>query len=425
MANLSLLRSSAIGVAGCIAVAACSGSSLPGSNADPNGSFNTTVAASSADRETAVADLEDAASESSSVSDDPDSTTPATPTSSSTSVPAPTTTTDPRDDPGWTGDPFAATESLTAAPTMMPDSGPITTSEPPAQAPSDAGSDTGRPLTDLAEGNVAVPTYIPPGLTLKSAKILEIEQGSYEFSFLLERADPQYQYPTDFTVILWESNGTLRPLGPQFLDDPNHPPVDIAGVTWGWNDFLMTRVARIASFEVMIFLDVLDRSEAERFIEGLRAVPIEQFPVPISFNGADGLSVTYPDDLADAEIVASDDRFEIAALQIGGHACMKLEETTVPAPRTFAPNCWRALNGSGIVDLYPIGDTDTEFLIAGVIDSSVATAVRVTSPAGDSVVVPTGPANEAIDGRFFLARLILDVSNGIRLDQFTIEDASP
>ena len=200
----------------------------------------------------------------------------------------------------------------------------------------------------------------------------------------------------------------------------------------GVERLLRTRVTYIGSFEIWVSFDGLDRLESERFIEGLRAVPFEQFPVPISFNGADGLSngadglsVTYPDDLADAEIVASDDRFELAALQVGGHACMKLEETTVPAPRMFAPNCWRVLNGSGIVDLYPIGDTDTEFLIAGVIDSSVATAVRVTSPEGDSVVVPTGPVNQAIDGRFFLARLDLDVANGIRLDQFTIEDASP
>jgi hypothetical protein len=69
--------------------------------------------------------------------------------------------------------------------------------------------------------------------------------------------------------------------------------------------------------------------------------------------------------------------------------------------------------------------TAAEFLIAGVIDSSVATAVRVTSPDGASVVVSTGPPNQATDGRFFLARLDLNAGNGTRLDRFTIEDASP
>lgn len=147
-------------------------------------------------------------------------------------------------------------------------------------------SDTGRPLTDLTAGDVVVPTYIPSGLRLERAKILE-RGGWSEFSFLLERADPQYEYSTDFTVIVLESPGTLLPLGPQFLNDPDHPPVDIAGVTWGWNDFFVVRTAHIGSFEVWISLDALDRSEAERLIEGLRALPLEQFPVPISFNGVD------------------------------------------------------------------------------------------------------------------------------------------
>jgi hypothetical protein len=39
-------------------------------------------------------------------------------------------------------------------------------------------------------------------------------------------------------------------------------------------------------------------------------------------------------------------------------------------------------------------------------------------------VAATGPVNQAIDGRFFLARLEMDDSTGIR-GQFTIEDASP
>ena len=214
----------------------------------------------------------------------PASRSPTTPSVPATSAPSLVTTTDPRAEPGWTGDPFAATEPSTASRTTIPDSGPTATSEPPA--PSDAGSDTGRPLTDLTTGDVVVPTYIPSGLTLKRAKILE-RGGWSEFSFLLERADPQYEYSTDFTVILSESPGTLLPLGSQFLNDPDHPPVDIAGVTWGWNDFFVVRTAHIGSFEVWVSFDALDTSEAERLIEGLRALPIDQFPVPISFNGVD------------------------------------------------------------------------------------------------------------------------------------------
>ena len=298
---------------------------------------------------------------------------------------------------------------------------PTGSTSPTAPSTSAPIPTTSRPLAELAVGDVVVPTYIPPGLTFSSAKIIEIRRGEYEFSYLLESADPQYQYSTGlgFTVMLVEGDGALGSLGPQFLDDPDHPPLDIAGVTWGWGDFEPGRVAQIGSFEVWV-QSSLSESEVQRFIEGLRAVPLAQFPAPISFNGH-----TYPNDLADAEIVASDDRFELAALQVGDSACMQLEETNVSAPRTFAPNCWRALNGSGIVDLYPIDDTDTEFLIIGVIDSSVATAVRVTSPEGESVIVPTGPPNQATYGRFFLARLDLDASNGFRLDQFTIEDATP
>ncbi len=108
--------------------------------------------------------------------------------------------------------------------------------------------------------------------------------------------------------------------------------------------------------------------------------------------------------------------------------CTKLEETTVPATMTFAGNCVGRQRGwtspESWISIRSML-TDTEHLIIGVLDSPDATAVRITSPDGNTVVAPTGPANQAIDGRFFLARLDLEVSNGIRLDRFTIEDASP
>lgn len=186
---------------------------------------------------------------------------------------------------GKDGDPFAdASRSGTAV--SQSDGDPTDTSEGPVEAPSGADPNIGRPLAELATGDVIVPTYIPPGRTLNDAKIVERQGGSYSFSFLLEQADTQPQWTA---VSLYQFGGTtLGPLGPQFLDDPDHPPVDIAGVTWGWNDFEKTRVARFGPNEVMVKFDLLERSEAKRFIEGLRAVRFEQFPVAITSEGIDG-----------------------------------------------------------------------------------------------------------------------------------------
>ena len=219
---------------------------------------------------------------------------------------------------------------------------------------------------------------------------------------------------------LWE-NG---PIGPAVSDDPNHPHVEVAGLTWEWNDFERARIAHIGSYSVWVYLHGFDRPTAERFIEGLRAVPVEEFPGTIAVDGADGFSVVNGE--GDPEVVARDDRFEFTAVQSGDQVCTKLEDLDVPPTAFFAGNCLASTMyaGSTIVDLYPLDDTDTLHLIIGVIDSPGATAVQLTSPAGESVVVPTGPVNSAIDGRFFLARLALDTDDGIRLDRFTIEDVS-
>ena len=65
---------------------------------------------------------------------------------------------------GAEGDPFAA-GGPDAPRTTTLDGEPTEASEPPAQEPNNSDFDTGRPLTDLAEGDVVVATYIPPGLT--------------------------------------------------------------------------------------------------------------------------------------------------------------------------------------------------------------------------------------------------------------------
>ncbi len=320
---------------------------------------------------------------------------------------------------GAEGDPFAA-GSESAVPASESDGAAATIVEPQAQGPSESGADAGRPLADLRDGDVVIATYIPQGLTLQRPARNHMDGTmNKEFQFWLESADSM-RY---ISVRLWKD-------GPGWAqtDDPNHPHVEIAGITWFWNDFEHARMANLDPFSVWVYLDGLDRLEAERFIEGLRVVPIEEFPGSIASDGAEGLSVINSDGSSDTpEIVASDDRFELTAVQVGVQVCTKLDETIVPVTMTFAADCWdpERFAESGIVDFFPLDATDTNHLIIGVIDSPSANAVRITSPDGESVVVPTGPVNESIDGRFFLARLDLDVSNGIRLDRFTIEDASP
>ena len=320
------------------------------------------------------------------------------------------------------GDPFAAGSSTAA--TATESDGAATTVDPRAQASNDVDAQVGRPLTGLTEGDVVVPTYIPPGLTVReSAQFHEHGNGFSEVTVSLYSADNAWAN----SVRLWDYLNDAGPLDPQALGDPNHPPVEIAGVTWGWNDFETARVANIGQFSVWVYLHGLDRLEAERFIEGLRAIPIEQFRGQVAEDGADGLSVIDADGEEAADIVASDDQFELTAVQVGDQVCTKLTETTVPATMTFAANCWDStmFAESGVQDLYPLDPTDTTHLIIGVIDSTNATSVQITTPDGETAVVPTGPATKAIDGRFFLARFDLDASNGIRLDLFTIEDVSP
>lgn len=314
---------------------------------------------------------------------------------------------------GAEGDPFA----VPGSPTTVPGDAPTQISRPPQRSPSGVDSDTGRPLTELRAGDVVVPTYIPPGLALRAEAQIHEGPNFSEFSLTLETPDGEYSNG----VRLWENGG---PIGPADSDDPNHPHVEIAGLTWEWNDFETARIAHVGSFSVWVYLHGLDRSEAERFIEGLRAVTVEQFPGPIAVDGADGVSVI--NDPRDAELVANDNRFELTAVQSGGQVCTKLEDTSIPATMTFAANCFGSERyaESAIIDLYALDETDTSHLLIGVIDSPSAMAVRLTAPTGESVVVPTGPVNAAIDGRFFLARLVLDISDGIRLDLFTIEDAS-
>lgn len=321
---------------------------------------------------------------------------------------------------GGEGDPFAA-----GSPPLASDPASATTVDPRAQTPSDIDGERGRPLTELTEGDIVIPTYIPPGLTLDhSVRFHEFARGGSDVIVALETADNQ---PANAVRLVSSANDS-GPLSPRHLDDPNHPPVEIAGLTWGWYDFETARIANIGQFSIWVYLHGLDRLQAERFINGLRAVPGEQFPGQrVALDGDDGLSVLDVDGRQNAEVVASNDRFELTAVQVGDQVCTKLTETTVPVTMMWTADCWKStrFTESGIHDLYPLDALDTTHMIIGVVDSPNATAVQITAPDGESVVVPTGPANQTIDGRFFLAQIDLDISNGIVFDRFTVEDASP
>jgi hypothetical protein len=312
------------------------------------------------------------------------------------------------DTAGAEGDPFAG------APALPP---PTTASAPPGAMPGGADVGTGRPLTELAEGDVVLPTYVPPGLTLGPAREHDAGPGLAEFFLPLDAVDAR----PSIAVRLWRNGG---PIGPVATEDPNHPHVEVAGLAWQWNDFESARIAHVGPFSVFVYLHGLDRWEAERFIEGLRAVRVDEFPDPIVVDGPDEVSVV--NGPGETEVVASDDRFELTAVRSGDQVCIELRDTSVPPTMRFAANCVEStmLDRSTIVDFYPLDETDTEHVVVGVVDAPGATAVRVAAPGGEPVVTTTGPANQVVGGRFFLARLTFDVAGGIRLDRFSIEDAS-
>ena len=169
----------------------------------------------------------------------------------------------------------------------------------------------------------------------------------------------------------------------------------------------------------------LDPSDAERFIEGLRAISIAQFPDPIEFD----VSETFAADWAGAEVVASVQRFELAALHIEDQICTGLREKATPATRVFGANCHEPtkLDDSAALGYSSYQDETgtTRWLVIGVIDSTDATVARITAPTGESVDVTTGPVNQFFDGRFFLADVMVDDSLRIGAAQIIVEDASP
>ena len=50
----------------------------------------------------------------------------------------------------------------------------------------------------------------------------------------------------------------LDAFDPAELDDPNHPPVEIQGLMWAWNDFAVARIAYVDSFSSDLGLHGLD-----------------------------------------------------------------------------------------------------------------------------------------------------------------------
>lgn len=282
-----------------------------------------------------------------------------------------------------------------------------------------------RPLTELGDGDVVIPAYLPPGMQLESPARLRTS-GVFDFSFSATNDGGMLS----LSVTQWPASSGQ--FAAETLSDPNHPPVELAGGTWGWYDFESARIAQFGPFDVLVRFSGLEPVEARRFVEGLRAGALEQYPGPIGIDdGGGGVAVIDGGELAGGEIVASDDQFEATAARVGDDVCLNLRQTTVPVTASFSPDCYGPdwFGGVGIIDLYALDGAemtaDAPYLIVGRIDDPDATAVRVIEPGGSSTVVETGPTNDVIDGRFFLAYLDIDDRSGIRVDQFVIEDASP
>jgi hypothetical protein len=156
-------------------------------------------------------------------------------------------------------------------------------------------------------------------------------------------------------------------------------------------------------------------------------------------------STSLPEPTAPDEVVASNEQAELTATRVGVEVCTQLTKKTPHVSVTFSAYCLDStrFTETGVHLHYPylpmianVGGTTpstaTQVIIVGVIDSPDATAVQITFD-GQSVVVPTGPINQAIDGRFFLATVEWDVINGITedidgfndYDGFIVRDASP
>jgi hypothetical protein len=71
------------------------------------------------------------------------------------------------------------------------------------------------------------------------------------------------------------------------------------------------------------------------------------------------------------------------------------------------------------------GTGTTRWLVFGVIDSTDATAARITSPSGESGVAATGPVDQHIEGRFILVDVVVEDGLVVKTDEITVEDASP
>jgi hypothetical protein len=160
----------------------------------------------------------------------------------------------------------------------------VTTS--PAPAPDDAlvpravDEAMVRPLADLADGDVVVPTYVPDGMVFDGPA----RNSDDEFSFSLHTPDRgPYTLVRQWPGNLMGGPDVVQPTPPDpaTLTDPDHPPIEIAGITWGWFDFEQARTAHVGRSVIIVGVNGLDEVEAERFIEGLRAASIEQFPGPI------------------------------------------------------------------------------------------------------------------------------------------------
>ena len=166
------------------------------------------------------------------------------------------------------------------------------------------------------------------------------------------------------------------------------------------------------------------------FIRGLRATPLDQLPV-FRVRTSNGEIVVVDEEgvSATSELVASDDRYDLHVVRHGGRTCTWLRPTS-PLHK-LQPDCTTDNRLTGTTSVFQMEDLgDGIVTIAAWIDDPTATEVRVTSPTGESAVVPTGGETENLVGQFAMAHLTWgdaewDQFGALRDEDFTIEVVAP
>ena len=170
-------------------------------------------------------------------------------------------------------------------------------------------------------------------------------EGSYSF-LVLPWIPAGGNYPAILVDLSGEQRARRALSARSSWSDPNHPPVEIADVTWGWTESVENgRVAHVGSFEVRVALARFSTGRKPNgSSRGCELFPSSSSPCRSHSSCADGPRSPTPTSLANVEIVASDDRFELRS-----HASRKScvheagGKQPSPPPGRSLPRCWRGI----------------------------------------------------------------------------------